>query len=108
MRDPHYIKFAALYTFPKEGVAHMSKPRIAPQGKRNIVGAKVARLRKEKNLKQKELVATLQSLGMDISDTSMSRLEGQNRLVQDFEVPILAKALGVSVEYLLTPEEEGA
>lgn len=106
MRDPHYIKFVALYTFPKEGVAHMSKPRITPQGKRNIVGAKVARLRKEKNLKQKELVATLQSLGMDISDTSMSRLEGQNRLVQDFEVPILAKALGVSVEYLLAPEEK--
>ena len=43
---------------------------------------------------------------MDISETSMSRLEGQNRLVQDFEVPILAEALGVTVEWLLKREDE--
>jgi len=80
----------------------MSKPRQLPVGNRNIVGQKVAQVRAEKKIKQKELVAMLQSMGMDICDTSMSRLEGQNRLVQDFEVPILAKALGVSVEWLLS------
>ena len=48
----------------------------------------------------------LQSEGMDICDTSMSRLEGQTRLVQDFEVPILAKVLGVSVDWLRESEEE--
>lgn len=84
----------------------MSKPRTVPRGRRNIVGAKVERVRKEKNMKQKELVAILQSRGMDISDTSMSRLEGQNRLVQDFEVPVLAEALGVTVEWLLLGGDE--
>lgn len=84
----------------------MSKPRKTPVGQRNIVGAKVVQKRLEKHIKQKDLVALLQSKGMDISDTSMSRLEGQNRLVQDFEVPILAKALGISVEWLLQTEEE--
>ena len=84
----------------------MSKPRKAPLGTRNIVGAKVAQVRKAKNMKQKELVAILQSKGMDICDTSMSRLEGQNRLVQDFEVPILAEALGVTIEWLLKEEDE--
>lgn len=84
----------------------MSKPRKLPIGSRNIVGAKVARIRKEKHIKQKDLVAILQSNGMDICDTSMSRLEGQNRLVQDFEVPILAEALGVTVEWLLNQEEQ--
>ena len=79
----------------------MSKPRKLPLGDRNIVGEKIARLRKEKKIKQKDLVAMLQSEGMDICETSMSRLEGQIRLVQDFEVPILAKCLGVSVEWLL-------
>lgn len=83
----------------------MSKPRKAPLGTRNIVGAKVERIRKEKHIKQKDLVAMLQSKGMDICDTSMSRLEGQNRLVQDFEIPILAEALGVTVEWLLGQEE---
>jgi transcriptional regulator with XRE-family HTH domain len=75
-------------------------------GNRNIVGAKVAQVRKEKGIKQKDLVAALQSRGMDICDTSMSRLEGQNRMVQDFEVPILAEALGVSIEWLLSQEKE--
>lgn len=79
----------------------MSKPRKIPLGDKNIVGAKVERLRKEKNLKQKELVAMLQSRGMDICETSMSRLEGQIRLVQDFEVVILADTLNVTTEYLL-------
>jgi hypothetical protein len=83
----------------------MSKPRQIPIGQRNIVGAKVVQVREAKRMKQKDLVALLQSKGMDISDTSMSRLEGQNRLVQDFEVPILADALGVSVEWLLSRED---
>lgn len=83
----------------------MAKPRKTPLGTRNIVGAKVERVRKEKHIKQKDLVATLQSKGMDISDTSMSRLEGQLRLVQDFEIPILAEALGVSVAWLLDTEQ---
>ena len=82
----------------------MSKPRRIPLGNKNIVGAKVEKLRKEKNIKQRELVAMLQSRGMDISETSMSRLEGQIRLVQDFEVVILADALDVTTEYLLREE----
>ena len=84
----------------------MSKPRTAPIGKRNIVGTKIVQLRKARGMKQKDLVIRLQNMGMDISDTSMSRLEGQTRLVQDFEIPVLAKALNVSIEWLLEQEEE--
>lgn len=65
------------------------------------MGAKVLALRIEHGLKQKDFLAKLQSLGMDISATSLSRLEGQHRLVQDTEVVILAKALGVRPEILL-------
>lgn len=84
----------------------MSKPRRIPNGARNIVGPKVARIRREKGVKQKELAAMLQSRGMDIGDTSMSKLEGQHRAVLDYELPILADALDVSVEWLLSPEKE--
>lgn len=69
----------------------MSKPRKTPLGNQNIADAKVARLLKKKNIRQKDLVAMLQSRGMDICDTIMSRLEGQIRFVQDFEVVILAE-----------------
>lgn len=45
-------------------------------------------------------------MGMDISGTSLSRLEGQQRLVQDYEVVILAKALNVTVTYLLGVDKD--
>ncbi len=82
------------------------KPRQSPPGHKNIIGKKVAAMRNAKHIKQKDFLAKLQTLGMDISPTSLSRLEGQYRLVQDFEVMILAKALDISVEDLLTQDEK--
>jgi len=78
------------------------KPRVTPLGNKNIIGKKVYTIRKEKKMKQKELLAKLQTLGMDISATSLSRLEGQHRLVQDYEVLIISKALDTPVDYLLS------
>ena len=40
-------------------VLPVSKPRRVPIGSRNIVGAKVERIRKAKHIKQKDLVAAL-------------------------------------------------
>ena len=77
------------------------KPRKDPPGDKNIIGAKVVAIRQKKHIKQKDFLAKLQTLGMDISATSLSRLEGQYRLVQDYEVVAIAKALDVSVEDLL-------
>ena len=77
------------------------KPRSYPLGKKNIVGSKVVTIRKKQGLKQKDFLARLQVLGMDVSATSLSRLEGQYRLVQDFEVVILAEALKTTVNELL-------
>jgi hypothetical protein len=77
------------------------KLRSNEPGDKNIVGAKILALRTERKIKQKDFLAQLQSLGLDISATSLSRLEGQYRLVQDKELIILAKALGVKVELLL-------
>ena len=77
------------------------KPRSGLPGTKNIVGVKVMKIRTERGIKQKDFLAQLQVLGMDISATSLSRLEGQYRLVQDFEVIFLAKALGVTTKDLL-------
>ena len=86
------------------------KPRKEEPGIKNIVGSKVVAIRKERGIKQKDFLAQLQVLGMDISATSLSRLEGQYRLVQDFEVVILSKALGITVGELLgeaSPKKKG-
>ena len=77
------------------------KHRQEPPGDKNIIGSRVVAIRKSKGIKQREFLARLQTLGLDISQTSLSRLEGQYRLVQDYEVVIIAKALEISVGYLL-------
>lgn len=82
------------------------KHRQEPPGDKNIIGSKVVAIRKSKGIKQREFLARLQTLGLDISQTSLSRLEGQYRLVQDYEVVVIAKALEVSVGYLLGEEGE--
>ena len=77
------------------------KPRKDPPGDKNIIGEKVVDIRHARGIKQKDFLAQLQVLGMDISATSLSRLEGQYRLVQDYEVVIIAKALEIDVKELL-------
>lgn len=89
----------------QHGVSQM-KPRSGEPGTKNIVGAKVVAIRLERRIKQKDFLAQLQVLGLDISATSLSRLEGQYRLVQDFEVVILAKALGLTTDELLNGFEK--
>jgi len=81
------------------------KPRISAVGTKNIVGLKVVAIRKGRKIKQKDFLARLQVLGMDISPTALSRLEGQHRLVKDFEVAALAKVLGISADELLEEQK---
>ncbi|SDF53758.1 hypothetical protein SAMN04488542_11288 [Fontibacillus panacisegetis] len=82
------------------------KHRKEPLGNKNIIGNRVSKIRKAQGMKQKEFLARLQTLGLDISSTSLSRLEGQDRLVQDYEVVIIAKALEISVNTLLGEKDE--
>jgi len=77
------------------------KPRKGKLGNRNIIGAKTVEIRNARGIKQKDFLAQLQVSGLDISATSLSRLEGQHRLVRDFEIVILAQVLGISTDELL-------
>lgn len=72
-------------------------------GKRNIVGAKVNKARKAANppITQTDLVARLQLLGTNIDQSGISKIECGRRPVSDIEVVALAKALRVSVAWLL-------
>lgn len=81
-------------------------PRRVHIGSENIVGQRVVALRKEKKLKQKDLLARLQVRGVDMNQSSLSALEGQNRRVSDRELLALASALGVEVEALTGPAGE--
>ena len=82
------------------------KPRTLELGRRNIIGARVTAARLSKGMKQKELLAKLQTEGIEISSPALSLLEGQKRPVMDFELNALADILDVSVEWLLGRESE--
>ena len=71
--------------------------------KRNIVGERVRQARKATRppITQTDLVARLQVLGMQIDQSGLSKIESGRRPVMDFEVIALARALNVSVAWLL-------
>ncbi len=70
-------------------------------GDKNIVGARIEKKRKELGMKQKEFLAKLQVEGMDINASGLSKLEGQIRGVFDYELVVIARVLGVSLDWLL-------
>ena len=81
------------------------KPRILQLGNRNIIGARVTEARKQKDMKQKDLLTQLQLRGIEISTPALSLLEGQKRPVSDIELKALSEILCVSVDWLLGKEE---
>ena len=76
------------------------KIRKKEYGDANMVGKNIERLRKEKNIKQKDFIARIQVMGCDMNPTSYSKLEGQLRNATDKEIYIIAKILGVPMEAL--------
>ena len=78
-------------------------------GCRNIVGARVTQARLDAGMKQVELLAKLQTRGVEISVPALSLLEGQKRPVSDIELAALADIFGVTADWLLgrePPERE--
>lgn len=68
---------------------------------RNCIGPQVRTLRKKKELTQDQLAARLQLAGLHSVDrVTVAKIESQIRSVFDFELPVLAEALGVPSEEL--------
>lgn len=80
------------------------KIRKQEYGEANMVGRNIERLRKKKGIKQKDFIAKIQTMGCDMNPTSYSKLEGQVRSATDKEIYIIAKILGVKMEYLFENE----
>lgn len=77
------------------------KLRRLELGSKNLVGARVTEARQMRGMKQVELLARLQTRGIDISVPALSLLEGQKRPVTDIELAALSDVLGISVDWLL-------
>ena len=72
--------------------------------KKNIVGSRIRKARQDAKpaITQSDLVARLQLEGLkDIDQPIISRIEKGDRIVADYEIKAIAKALKVTVGWLL-------
>lgn len=77
-------------------------------GKKNLCGDRIREARLRLRLSQSDLAARMQVEGIIIERDSISRIEIGTRFVPDYELPLFAKVLRVSVAWLLdTPESTG-
>lgn len=76
------------------------KTRKLPLGDANIVGDNICRMRKERGIKQKDFIAKIQTMGIDMNPTSYSKLEGQKRVATDKEIYVIAALLEVDIKKL--------
>ena len=67
-------------------------------------GDNLSKSRKKAGLSQEELAVRMQLAGLQMGQMAVSRIETGKRLVPDFELPLLADALGVSTDWLLGKE----
>ena len=70
-------------------------------GRKNISGERIREARLKKRLTQQDLAARVQVEGVIIERDSISRVEIGTRFIPDYEIPVFARVLGVSVLWLL-------
>lgn len=71
------------------------------EGKCNISGERIRMAREKRGLSQEELAAKIQLNGHSLSQKAISRIETGQRIVADYEIPLLADALKVDILWLL-------
>ncbi len=69
---------------------------------RNIIGKNIKKIRKSKGITQEDLAARLNVQGLSLDRTMVSKIESQSRVILDFEIKAIAKALGVSIDFLFS------
>lgn len=70
-------------------------------GKKNICGDRVREARVIQRLRQEDLAARIQTMGVNMERDSIIRIEIGTRFVTDYEIIVLAKCLRVSPLWLL-------
>lgn len=83
----------------------MHKTKTA-DGRANLCGKHIAKIRKAMRPKcsQKAFADKLQLLGLDVEKNAVQRIECGKRTVSDIELKIIADALKIAVDELLTEE----
>lgn len=70
-------------------------------GRNNLCGKKVASLRTDMEISQRELADRLQIIGLDIDKNAIQRIEAGKRFVTDIELKALANVFSLSIDDLI-------
>ncbi len=84
----------------------MAKNLFAIQGNICADRVRLGRALHKPPLTQEDLARELQLAGMDLAPVIISRIENNNRHVCDAELRMIAKVLGVSMEWLCGDSDE--
>lgn len=71
------------------------------EGRNNVCGVRVAELRNQLGVSQRELADRLQVLGLDVDKNAIQRIEAGKRFVTDIELVYLCEVFGVRYNDLL-------
>ena len=71
-------------------------------GRNNVCGKKIAQIRIEMKISQRELADRMQLVGIDIDKNAIQRIECGKRFVTDIEMIAFTKVLNVTFETLLS------
>lgn len=71
------------------------------EGRKNIIGKNLKKIRLEKKLTQKDIAIKLQLAGYECDRITILRIENGLRFVPDYEVKMLCDVLDISYEMLL-------
>lgn len=71
-------------------------------GRNNVCGIMVAKLRKQLHLSQRQLADDLQLAGLDIDKNAVQRIESGQRFVTDIELLYLSRTLNATIDELLS------
>lgn len=69
-------------------------------GRNNICGVNIARLRKELQISQRELADRLQLIGLDLDKNAVQRIESGQRFLTDIELLYFSRVLNTSLDTL--------
>jgi len=75
------------------------KPRKQEYGTANKCGKTIEAIRKERKIKQGSLASAAK-----IGPCEMSKIEGQRRVLRDYELKSIARVLGVPMEELFNED----
>lgn len=76
--------------------------KIQFDGNNNVISKSLKLSRIKNDLSQAQLAAKMQTLGVNIDQQMISKIEHNTRIVTDYELALFCRALGVSVDDMLT------